>query len=145
MYFNVLVPPVIDGSESTSDILIDIDSISTLFSLTINFSIKISSPTPTVLWLRNGLAISEELDADPLFYRRMSTTSTGYVYTLGIVSANRTYQFVLDNVIGMYQCVVSNDAGQIIINRRLLFKCKLNVIYINIQLCYKQTRVLKFN
>ena len=133
MYFNVLVPPVIDGSESTSDVLVDIDySTSTLFSLTINCSIKISSPTPTVLWLRNGLAISysEELDAGLVSYQIMSTTSTGYVYTLGIIIDNRTYQFVLDNVIGMYQCVVSNDAGQVIINRRLLFKCKLNVIYI---------------
>ena len=131
-YFDVLVPPVIDGSESTSDInvLVDIDD-STLFPLTTNCPIKRSSPAPTVLWLRNGLPVhTEDLDAGFVSYKQgMSPTTTGYDYTLRIRSDNSTYQFVLDNIIGMYQCLVSNEAGQVIINRRFLFKCKLNVIY----------------
>lgn len=130
LYFNVLGPPVIDSSESSSDVLVDIDGI-TLFSLTINCPIKRYSPTPTVMWLYNRLpTVTKQVDGSVVFYTpNMSPTSTGYDYTLTIDSNNGTYQFVLDNIIGMYQCVVSNEAGQVIINRRVLFKCKLNVLY----------------
>ena len=124
--FDVVVPPMIDDSASTSDVLVDIDDI---FSLTLNCPIKKSSPTPTILWLHNGLPITiEDFDTGHglvLNTQKVSHTVTGYAYTLKILSDNGTYQFVLDNIIGMYQCVASNEAGHVIINRRVLFKCKL--------------------
>ena len=126
VYSNVLVSPMIDDSASTSDVLLDIDD-DNLFSLTLNCPIKRSSPTPTVVWLHNGLPIAtEELDTGLVLYtQKVSPIATGYDYTLRIVSDNGTYQFVLDNIIGMYQCIANNEAGQVIINQRVLFKCKL--------------------
>lgn len=126
--FNYLVPPVIDGSVSARDILVDIHN--KPFPLNFTCSIKKSSPTPNVVWLRNGIVINDgDVDASVSFSTHIYSTANGYNYTLSIISNNDTYQFVRDNIIGMYQCLISNEAGHVIINQRVLFKCKLNYTF----------------
>ena len=122
----VLAPPVIDGSMSTSDFPIEIDS-DNVFE-TLHCHIKRCSPPPTVVWLHNGIPIDINDTGIIIFAQRVMNTATGFDYALRIISENSTYQFVLDNIIGMYQCIVSNEAGHVIIGHRVLFKCKSNVI-----------------
>ena len=129
----VLVAPVIDDSVSTNaDILIDIEGNSVPFTL--NCPIKNALPTPNILWLHNGIPINlEDSDISLVFHTEQHSTENGYKYILRITSNNGTYQFVYDNVIGMYQCIASNEAGYVIINQRVLFKCKfksLVMIYV---------------
>lgn len=129
----VLVAPVIDDSVSTSaDILIDIEGNSVPFTL--NCPIKNTLPTPNILWLHNGIPINlEDSDANLVFRTEQHPTETGYEYILRITSNNGTYQFVYDNVIGMYQCIASNEVGHVIINHRVLFKCKFkSLVMINV-------------
>lgn len=122
MYFHITVAPVIADGVSASDVPLDIDV--HLVSLTLHCPIRNSSPAPNVVWLRNGIPIysKNNLSFDTA---QVSPIVNGYDYILKIVSNNRTYQFVYDNVIGMYQCIASNEVGHVIINRRVLFKCKL--------------------
>ena len=94
--------------------------------VTLNCPIKKSSPPPNIVWLHNGVPINLEESDDTLsFTIEQVSTATGYDYVLRITSNNGTYQFIYDNVIGMYQCIASNEAGHTIINRRVFFKCKL--------------------
>jgi len=124
--FMVLAPPLIDGSMSTSDFPIEIDGVH--FFETLHCHIKRCSPPPTVVWLHNGIPIDINNTGIIIFAQRVLNTAVGFDYTLEIISANSTYQFVLDNIIGMYQCIVGNEAGHVIISQRVLFRCKLNVI-----------------
>ena len=98
--------------------------------VTLNCPIKKSSPPPNIVWLHNGVPINLEESDDTLsFSIEQVSTATGYDYVLTITSNNGTYQFIYDHVIGMYQCIASNEAGHTIINRRVLFKCKLWAVY----------------
>ena len=132
MYY-IVVPPVTDGV-STSDVPVDIDG--NPVTLILYCPIKKTSPPPDIVWLYNGMhIIVEDHTTDLSFYTGQvhSSTNLFYNYTLIIASNNDTYQFVYDNIIGMYQCIASNEAGHVIVNRRVLFKCKSYVIIWNIE------------
>lgn len=119
-----VVPPVIDDSVTIGDVLTNVNS--SLSPITLKCPIKKSSPPPTIVWLHNGVPINlEELDDALSLSTEQISTTAGYDYMLTITSNNGTYQFIYDNIIGMYQCIASNEAGHTIINQRVLFKCKL--------------------
>jgi len=121
-----VVPPVIDNSTSTLDVPISIEG--NLFPLILDCPIKISLPAPNIVWLHNGIPINVGDSNAILSFNAMQKQQSANIleYDLSITSTNRTYQFVKDNIIGMYQCLASNKGGQAIISRRVLFKCKLN-------------------
>ena len=119
-----VVPPVIDDSVTIGDVLTNVNS--SLSPITLKCPIKKSSPPPTIVWLHNGVPINlEELDDALSLSTEQISTTAGYDYMLTITSNNGTYQFIYDNIIGMYQCIASNEAGHTIINQRVLFTCKL--------------------
>lgn len=136
--FNTIVPPVIDDSTSTADVPIEVNENGNSVTLELNCSIKKSSPSPTIMWLHNGIPINlDDFNPSLVFStEQIHSAATSYEYILRITSNNGTYQFVYDNVIGMYQCIASNEAGHVIVNRRVLFKCKLNAVYNHVQYVY---------
>ena len=109
---------------SIKDVLIEVKPNSLL--VTLICPIKKSSPSPDIVWLHNTVPINlEEVNDTLSFSTEQISTTTGYNYNLRIASNSGTYQFIYDNVIGMYQCIANNEAGHTIINQRVLFKCKL--------------------